>query len=210
MAPHVPCPPLRMAHLRAARRVLQAAAFVGWATSAAPLAAQDAMQRRASSSIEGSLALTRLHGSATWMSGITGLLSLGHRVSLGGAGSFAMEAQRVPGPVPGSDLDLRVAFGGVVGQFLVVDTGDREAWVRLLAGAGNAKLDLAVAQTQIASDNFGVIQPEVGGSFRFLGRLRAGAAVGYRITYGVEDLPGVGSLDLRGPSARVLLAFHHP
>lgn len=199
-----------MAHLRAARRVLRAAAFVGWAASAAPVAAQDAMQRRASSSVEASLALTRLHGHAAWMSGITGLLSLGNRVSLGGAGSVAMEAQRVPGAVPGSDLDLRVAFGGVVGQFLVLDAGDREAWVRILAGAGNAKLDLAVAQTQIASDNFGVIQPEVGGSLRLHGRVRAGAAVGYRITYGVEDLPGVGAPDLRGPSARVLLSFHHP
>lgn len=209
MPSHPPRPAPKSARLCAVWWALPAAASILWA-AAAPLAAQDASQRRASSSVEGSLALTRLHGNAAWMPGITGLLSLGDRISLGGAGSLAMEAQRVPGSVPGSDLDLRVAFGGVMGQFLILDSGGREGWVRLLAGAGNAKLDLAVAQTQIASDNFGVIQPEVGGSFRLPGRLRAGAAVGYRITYGVEDLPGVGALDLRGPSARLLLAFHHP
>lgn len=178
--------------------------------AAAPLAGQEASERRASASLEGSLAVTPIHGSATWMAGLTGLISLGHRVSLGGGGDVALQSRRVAGSVPGSDLDLRVAFGGFVAQVLVLEGDRHEGWARLLVGAGNAKLDLAAVGVQIASDNFGVLHPEVGGSVRVHRRLRAGVAAGYRVTYGVEDLPGVGAPALRGASARVLLSIHHP
>lgn len=209
MANHPPRHAPRTVLPGAARRVLPAATLLIWAW-AAPATAQEATERRAAASVEGSLALTRLHGSSTWMSGVTGLLGLGPRFSLGGSGSLALEPRRVAGSVPGTDLDLRVAYGGVVGQLLVLESGSGQGWLRILAGAGNAKLDLAAAQTQIASDNFGVVVGELGGDVRLHGRLRAGAAAGYRFTYGVEDLPGVGALHLRGPTMRVLLSFHHP
>lgn len=194
------------------RRVSAALAVACLAMCAAPpdAVAQQDPQRRASATLEGSLALTSLDGGASWMAGATGLLCLGYRLSLGGSGFLALEPRRLAGSAPGSELDLRVAFGGLTAQLDLVETGGREAWARLLVGAGNARLDLAAARTRIASDNFGVLQPEVGGTVRVGRRVRAGAAVGYRVTFGVEDLPGVGGVDLRGPSARLLLALHHP
>jgi len=179
------------------------------AVAAPPALEAQAPPRRAWSALEGSLALTSLHGDASWMGGVTGLLGLGHRLSVGGGGMAALRTTRLPGSGPGSDLELRVAFGGLVANVRVMEAEGTEVWARVLAGAGNAKLDLAVARTQIAADNFGVLIPEIGATLAVAGPLRAGAAVGYRATFGVEDLPGVGALDLRGFSARILLAVRH-
>ncbi len=175
--------------------------------AAAPLAAQGA-GGPTTASAEASLAITTLRGEGAWLASASALLGLTPRLSLGGAGSVVLGATDLAGSVPGSDLELRVAFGGLLAQLLVLEEGDRSVWLRLLAGAGNAKVDLAAVGTQIAADNFGVFVPEIGVTVRLVGPLRGGAAVGYRTTFGVEDLPGVAPSDLRGVAARVSLSLH--
>jgi hypothetical protein len=181
-------------------------AWLLWA-AAAPLAAQGAAGTTTASA-EGSLAITTLRGEAAWLASASALLGLTPRISLGGAGSVVLGTTALAGSVPGADLELRVAFGGLLAQLLLRKSGDRAVWLRLLAGAGNAKVDLAVVGTQIAADNFGVLAPEIGVMVKLAGPLHGGAAVGYRATFGVEDLPGVASSDLRGVQARVSLSLH--
>lgn len=181
---------------------------------AAPLAAQSmageppAASPPATASLEASLALTTLQGGASWMGSATGFLGLIPRLALGGTGSVLLGSRSLPGSARGTDQKLRIAYGGLVVQYEVAHRGDRSFWVRLLGGAGNAKVDLALVGTQIASDNFGVLVPEIGGSVALFGPLHVGAALGYRVALGVEDLPGLAPADLRGPSARVLVAVH--
>lgn len=184
--------------------VLSAAA---WVAPAGPLAAQSA-DARASAWAEASLALTALEGGADWMGSAAALLQLGPRVSLGGGLSMLLGPRTLPGSDRGTDQELRMSYGGLVVDFHVARRDGRDLWLRLLGGAGNAKVDLAVVGTQIASDNFGVVVPEVGGSIRLWRPLRLGAAIGYRAVLGVDDLPGLAPSDLRGPSARVLLSLH--
>lgn len=175
--------------------------------AAAPLAAQVAAGSTPASA-EASLAITTLRGEAAWLASGSALLGLTPRISLGGAGSVVLGATDLAGSVPGSDLELRVAFGGLLAQLLVLESGERSVWLRLLAGGGNAKVDLAAVGTQIAADNFGVLVPEIAVTVRLVGPLRGGAAVGYRTTFGVEDLPGVARSDLRGLAAGVSLSLH--
>ena len=173
---------------------------------AAPVQAQEAGSP-ATAFFEGSLAVTTVQGDVAGMGGGAILLGVNRRLSLGGAGAFMFGHRRLPGPGPGSDLDLRMAYGGVVAQWLVLERGERNLWVRALAGVGNGSVDLAVVGTEIAADNFGVYAPELGGSMTVRGPLLGGASVGYRGVFGAGDLPGVTPADLRGPFVRAHLTY---
>ncbi len=209
MSPTIP----RLATPRRGRRglrpafVLAGLAGTAWVALAGPLSAQSA-GRPAAASAEASLALTTLDGGASWMGSATALFGLTPRISLGGSGTVLLGTRSMPGSARGTDQELRTAFGGLVVQLDAANSGDRHVWLRVLAGAGNAKVDLALVGTQIASDNFGVLVPEIGASVRLSGPLRVGAALGYRAVLGVDDLPGLAPSDLRGPSVRVLLSAH--
>lgn len=173
---------------------------------AAPLSAQGTS--RAAAFVEASLALSTLREDLVWMASGAALLGVKPPFSLGGAGTVVLGSRTLSGSTPGTDQELRMAFGGVVGQLELAQRDDRALWLRVLAGAGNAKLDLAVGRTQIASDNFGVVAPEVGATLRLRGPLRVGGALGYRTVFGVEDLPGLAPSDLRGLSVRLLVTVH--
>lgn len=207
--PFTPPPAAARGFRRRPAALLAGLAGIAWTAwvGAAPLAAQSASDP-ATASAEASLALTSLDGAATWMASAAALLGVTSRLSLGGAGTVALGTRVLPGSTPGTDLALRTAFGGLVGQVELACRDDRALWLRVLAGAGNAKMDLALAGTQIASDNFGVIVPEIGASLRLADPLSVGAALGYRATFGVEDLPGLAPSDLRGVSVRLLIAVH--
>jgi len=188
--------------------VLSALGLAGVAAVlAAPLSAQSSSPS-ANAFAEAALGLSRLHEKAAWTASGAALLTVTPRLSIGGSGTVVLGSHSLPGSTPGNDLELRMAFGGLAGQLALLRRDDRTVWVRLLAGAGNAKMDLAVVGTQIASDNFGVVVPEVGATLRLVGPIHLGGALGYRATFGVEDLPGLAPSDLRGLSARVLVAVH--
>ena len=70
--------------------------------------------------------------------------------------------------------------------------------LRLLVGAGSAKVSLPIVGTELAADNFGVIEPEVFGELALRDFAQLRAQLGYRLVYGVEDLPQVGPEHLRG------------
>ena len=156
---------------------------------------------------EGSLVTTVVKGDLTGMGGGAILVGLTRRLMVGGAGAFMFGQRRLAGTVPGSDLDLRMAYGGLVAQWQLAEHGDRALWVRTLAGVGNGSMDLALVGTEIAADNFGVFAPEVGGRLLVNGSFQAGLSAGYRAVFAVEDLPGVTAADLRGPYLTAHLTY---
>lgn len=168
-----------------------------------PLTAQEAP---APALLEVSGGATTLHGDFSALGSGSLLLGVTDRIAIGGAAHVVLGTKDLAGATPDSDTGLRVAYGGLLTQLTLSRTPRHSVWLRFLAGAGNAKMDLAVVRTLIAADNFGVLAPEIGGTVRLKGALHVGVALGYRSVFGVEDLPGLTSLDLPGPTGRVLLS----
>lgn len=183
-----------------------AATLFAAAALALPLTPLAAQTRPSAAHVEVSLGATTIHGDFSGLTSGTVLLGITGRVALGGAAHVVLGTRALAGSTPDSDTELRVAYGGFVTHVLLSDTPRHALWLRVLAGAGNAKVDLTLVRTRIAADNFGVLAPEVGGTVRLAGPLHLGAALGYRATFGVEDLPGVTPGDLRGPTGRLLLS----
>lgn len=137
-----------------------------------------------------------------------GLLGADARLRFGGAGWVLLGTTAVPSGNPGSPYELRFAYGGLVGELVLVETERGALSLRTLIGAGNAKVtSVPIMTTLIGADNFGVFEPELAGAWRLHRGLHITAAAGYRFTFGVEDLPGVSPSDLRGPSLRTGLAI---
>jgi hypothetical protein len=157
--------------------------------------------------LEASLAGSTVLESAAFL-GMAGLLSLDGRFTFGAGGSLMLGPTTVESDGAGSDLDLRLAYGGLVLQVNLVGSRDRYLALRALVGAGNAKIEDTVYGLEIGADNFGVVEPEVVGMISLAGPLQLGLGVGYRCVFGVDDLPGVGASDLRGPSAKVRVSIH--
>lgn len=191
------------------RRLCGALLVAAWAADMAIPTALVAQAPPASvgASVEASLGATALHGGASWTTSASVLLGVTPKLSVGGSGTLFLGTADLGGSTPGSDRTLRTAFGGLVAQLTLAELPRLSLWLRTLAGAGNAKVDLAAVGARIAADNFGVFVPEFGGTMQLAGPLSAGAAMGYRAVFGVDDLPGVRPSDLRGLTVRVLLVL---
>lgn len=159
---------------------------------------------RAHASFEASLAGTTVLDAGSTLLGGAGLLTLGGRLAFGASGALMLNSSTLESS--GSDLEFRMAYGGVLLQFTLAGSEDRYVAIRGLIGAGNAKIKEPVAGFEVGADNFGVLAPEVAGALTLVGPLQIGLGVGYRHVFGVNDLPGVAPADLKGFSAGVRLS----
>ena len=134
-------------------------------------------------------------------------IGLDASTSVGGAGWVLVTPSEIDGEVTGSELQLAIAYGGVLVERRLTGPGTVGLGLRLLLGAGNAKVSLPVVDTEIAVDNFGVIEPELVGAWNSTRWLQLRGQIGYRFVYGVEDLPQVGPRDLRGATLTFLASL---
>ena len=166
-------------------------------------------ESRAHASFEASLAETKVLDAGSTLLGGAALLTLGGRLAFGASGALMASSSTLEST--GSDLEFRMAYGGVLLQFTLVGSEkDRYVALRGLIGAGNAKITEPVAGFEIGADNFGVLEPEVAGALTLAGPLQVGMGVGYRHVFGVNDLPGVTPVDLKGFAARLRLSVRIP
>jgi len=161
---------------------------------------------RTQASVEASLIVSTVRESVTTFAGLAGLLSLDGRFAFGAGGGLMLGSATVDGEGPGSDLDLRMAYAGLLVHLTLFGSPDRYVALRTLVGAGSAKIELPVVGSEIAADNFGVLVPEIVGSVPLAGPLQMGLGAGYRHVFGVDDLPNVAPGDLEGFSARIRLS----
>ncbi|MEJ2203035.1 MAG: hypothetical protein P8170_02890 [Gemmatimonadota bacterium] len=187
------------------RSALLGVTVLGCLISPVVLRAQATEQIPAFAVLEASLTFSTLRGEASSFVGGTGLLSTGGRLAVGGAGWIQATDAAIPTGTQGSELELLVAYGGVAVQVALRDREPVGVFVRALLGAGSARVRLPVVGTEIAADNFGVVEPEVAILRHLPSIFSIGAGLGYRFVFGVEDLPGVRSGDLRGPVARLFV-----
>ncbi len=102
-------------------------------------------------------------------------------------------------------FDLEVGYGGVVLRYRFPMADRVEAEAGTLMGAGHAVVRDRFTGTEAGADNFGLMEPEVGLSLEVLPWLHLSGGVGYRMVWGVEDLPRVEPEDLQSLTASLTL-----
>jgi hypothetical protein len=184
--------------------LLALALLLAGAPGAASAQAADA---RAHGRVEVSLSATPILESAEAMVGTAALLNLGGRLAFGVGGNLMLGTSVLESDGAAPDLELRMAYAGLLLQVRVLGSARNSLALRGLVGAGNAKIRLPVVGSEVATDNFGVLEPEVVGTFTLMGPLQLGVGAGYRRVFGVGDLPTVAPTDLMGYTARVRISI---
>lgn len=186
-------------------RRLGLAALVALMSVTGPVRASAQQERAAQAMVEAGLRTTSMHNRAVGMAGGAVALRVGHDFFFGGAGYLMIHPLDLSRP--GSALELRMAYGGLLTGIRLHD-GPRLRWAaRLLLGAGNAKAVVPVVGTELRSDNFGVVEPEVTASIRVMRLTSVRLGAGYRFVYGVQGLPRVTPAQLRGSFVGLSVAF---
>lgn len=176
----------------------------------APLAAQDASapssRDLARTHLEAGARLTSLRSQGAVLLGGSARFGLGGPLTFGAGGWVLTNTVDVTAGEPGTGLLLNVAYGGVVTGWDLVEAPRFRSSARILWGAGNAALELPAVKTEIASDNFLVVEPALATALRLHGPLRLLGELTYRWVGSVNDLPGITAGQLRGFSASLGLA----
>lgn len=153
------------------------------------------------------LRTTRIAGSMELMLGGEASLRFREHFTVGAAGGGLLE----PAPLLRSEsdlgLDLRVGYGGLVFGYEPSPQWTASPAARVLVGAGNAEVRAIPVGNRLGSDNFLVVEPEARLHLRVAPGVFAGLAVGYRMVFGVQDLPDVSPEDLRGLSLTASVFF---
>lgn len=195
-----------MAHLPGRRSESQLIRWLGLPLLlllARPTLAVGQEPAEARAAIEAALRLSSVHGEAAVLAGGSGLLHLGGRIAFGGGGWLGLGTVRIDTGRPATDKSLRLAYAGVVAEGEIRRGPDWDLRARALVGAGSAKVSDRLIGLQLGVDNFGVVEPEIGGSWHLGGGAWLTGGLAYRFTFGVEDLPDVSDDSLRGTSLRV-------
>jgi hypothetical protein len=175
-------------------------------TSPDTLTGQQETPQAASADLEAALRLTRIRGGTSFLAGAAGLLATDPRFSFGGSGWILLEEPDIRTGTPGAGFKLRMAYGGILTAFRLIETPKARVSVRTLWGAGNGRVILPVSEIEIDADNFGVVEPELTGTWHLGSILNLGAGAAYRFVFGVEDLTGVSADHLRGLSVSLFLS----
>lgn len=192
---------LRLPPLRPLLQLLLAFLLPLPTSLAAQEAQVDAAPASARAHLEVGARLTSLRSQGALLLGGSARLDVGGPFTFGGGGWVLNGAvDTASDGEPGSGLRLRMSYGGLLTGTELAELGPLRGFARLLVGAGNAKVQLPVVETEIASDNFLVLEPSVGASLGLGASMGVVGEMSYRWTMGVEDLPGVAGKEIRGLS----------
>ncbi|MBT8398510.1 MAG: hypothetical protein HKO65_18350 [Gemmatimonadetes bacterium] len=123
-------------------------------------------------------------------------LVFSERLAIGGGGFALLKNVNLAGPEGETGFDLDMGYGGLMFRIWEPLGGYLTAEMGLLLGAGHAEVRQQLTGTEVGSNNFLVAEGELGIAYGLFRSLHVGASAGYRLTSGVEDLPGVSKGDL--------------
>lgn len=132
-------------------------------------------------------------------------LTFGNRFSLGGGGVALTREVHLTGSESGTGFELGMGYAGVLLGYHHPGRSRIGGQAGLLVGAGHAEVRDRLMGRDVGADNFGVMEPEVGLSFALLPWLHLSGTVGYRMVWGVGDLPLVQQEDLQGTAGTLSL-----
>jgi hypothetical protein len=132
-------------------------------------------------------------------------LVFGNRFAVGGGGLVLLEEVALAGSEAGSGFSLDFDYGGLFFRFWQPISPRLTGELGLVFGAGNAGVTDRLSGAELGSDNFLVAEPEVSLSFTLLPWVHIGVSGGYRLAWGVEDLPRVSEDELRAATGTISL-----
>jgi hypothetical protein len=132
-------------------------------------------------------------------------LTLSDKLAVGGGGFALMSDVELAGSGGDTGFELNMGYGGLTFRFWEPIRGALSGEVGLLLGAGHAEVQTRLTGTEVGSDNFLVGEGELGLSYHILNSVHIGVAVGYRLTSGIQDLPGVSNDDLNAFTGSLFL-----
>ena len=141
------------------------------------------------------------------MAGGAVLFRLPNRLSVGTSVWTLLGDRPLDPSAPAGGLRLDVAYGGAVAAFPLTDGNGVALDVRLLVGAGTARVKVPVELAQVAADNFFVVEPAFGLTVPLDERWHGRLSASYRAAIGVEDLFGLTSGQVSGGSIRAAIVF---
>jgi hypothetical protein len=119
-------------------------------------------------------------------------------LAVGGGGFTLLERVGLSGSEGPTGFDLGFGYGGLLFRYWESLSGPLVGEVGLLLGAGHAEVQNQLTSREVGADNFLVAEAEMSALYSFFPGTHVGLSLGYRITTGVEDLPGVSEGDLNG------------
>ena len=117
-------------------------------------------------------------------------------LAVGGGGFALLKNVELAGSEGGTGFNLDMGYGGLFFQYWEPLGSGLTGEVGLLLGAGHAEVQDQLSRTEVGSDNFLVGEGEIGVTYSVFKGVHIGLSLGYRLTSGVEDLPGVSTGDL--------------
>jgi len=126
-------------------------------------------------------------------------------LAIGGGGFTVLKSVGLEGPEGETGFNLDMGYGGIFFRYWEPLSGPLIGEVGLLLGAGHGEVRDQLTRREVGSDNFLVAEAEMAAAYRFFHRFFLGASVGYRLTAGVEDLPGVSQEDFNSFTATLSL-----
>lgn len=129
------------------------------------------------------------------------------RFMVGGGGFTMLERVGLPASEASSGFDLRMGYGGLVLEAWRPLGSRGTAGVGLLAGGGHAEVRDRLQGIEVGADNFMVAEPGIHLSYAVVRYAHIGISGGYRLAWGVDDLPRVSAEDLQAPTVTLFLRF---
>jgi len=129
------------------------------------------------------------------------------RLAVGGGGVTILHRVEIEGSEGGTGFSLDLGYGGLILRYWEPLAGPLVGQAGLLLGAGHAEVRDQLTRREVGSDNFLVSEAEMSVFYPLFSRLYLGVSGGYRLTAGVDDLPGVSPTDLDSFTATLSLRF---
>lgn len=149
-----------------------------------------------------------------WINGHLGLFSGGrggwiinHTFVIGGGGySQVLDVETDQVSVNEKPLYLNMSYGGFEMEYIHKSDKLIHWTIDMMVGSGHVKLKEHNPNEAIETDNFFMVEPSFNVDVNVSQWFRIGLGLSYRFALGV-DLPGMGSLDISGPSGLVIFKF---
>jgi hypothetical protein len=152
--------------------------------------------------------LTQLRGSVVPVARGMLALDLSSWFSLGGEAVLPLSEVRAAGPASPDRSELTLRYGGLRLALRRPDLGEADPWrLSLLLGTGTARVHSTLLDTELASDNFVVLEPALERRIGEFGPFLVDGLAAYRLPLGAENLPGVRASELGGASIAVTVSL---
>jgi hypothetical protein len=136
--------------------------------------------------------LSHAAGEALSLLAIGAAIRVSPRVELGGEGVFGLNRVRVSPSGSPDHLDLTLGYGGLHLRYHAGGPAAPSGWSGgLLVGAGTGRVHSALANAEVGTENFAVLETSISHMWHIRHGIRGGISGAYRVVAALDPLPGM-------------------